>query len=58
MTFDMRAEDRARLKVCAALAGQVEGKPITMGQLLERWTREGMTALEKKLHAPRKGRNK
>jgi hypothetical protein len=49
MTFDMKAEDRARLKVCAALASQAEGKPVTMGQLLDRWAREGMAALEKKL---------
>lgn len=50
MTFDMKAADRARLKVCAALASQAEGKPITMGHLLERWARAGMDALEHKLH--------
>lgn len=54
MTFDMKAEDRARLKVCAALASQAEGKPITMGNLLERWARAGMGVLEKEIAKKRK----
>lgn len=54
MTFDMRAEDRARLKVCSALASQAEGKAVTMGNLLERWAKAGMAALEKDL--ARKGK--
>lgn len=48
MTFDMPAATRARLKIAAAKASAAEGRTVTMGQLLERWTERGIAELEKK----------
>lgn len=54
MTFDMKADERARLKECAARASRAQGKTVTMGQLLEQWASDGMDTLERRLAHPPK----